>query len=150
MIRPRTWLQRFAPFDVIAVLLGLAFLVTALRTPPEAYDVIGARGWPLAVALGCLGLLALRLLVARARDEAETDRAGPRFWLFCSANTLFVVILSLKVLPFFVTAAIFSTVNHLLLANTLSAARAVGALAVATVVCFALQALFTGVIYVDL
>lgn len=150
MTRSSIWMKRFAPFDVIAVVLGLAFLVTALRTASEAYDIIGARGWPLAVALGCLGLSGLRLVVARAEYNAETSGASPRFWLFCIANTLFVVVLSLKVLPFFVTAAIFSTVNHLLLANTFSFRRLAVASTIAVALCYALQALFTGVIYVDL
>jgi hypothetical protein len=147
--------MRLRLFDLLLLLIGVAFTIQAIRTPPETYDVMGPSLWPLSVALSLLVLLVLSSVFSRqaAPDAEPSDAEAPlsaRFWLMCLAMIALVGVQLLATVPFFLTAAAFCVCAFLLMTRHRDIKSLLQAGGAALLFCFLIQYIFTQFINLDL
>lgn len=138
------------PFDVIALVLALAFLAVAIGTPTERYDILGARTWPLIIAACTLLFCLINLLERHRIRSANPSPVFGRAWLFIAINVGFLTIAALEHFPFFLVAGIAMTFNNRVIEYNFRPLPTMGVLALSLVFCLAVQQFFTSVVYVDL
>lgn len=135
-------------FDATLFAIGAAFIVQALRTPPETYDVMGPALWPFTVALATVLLILARVLQSQPR--AALQPMTMRLAGIALLAIAFVGLQAIAAVPFFLSATIFMFLAYLLMSRTPARREYLPVLAAALgFTCF-LQWIFTSVINLDL
>lgn len=142
--------MRLRLFDLLLLLIGAAFTIQAIRTPPETYDIMGPSLWPLSVALSLLVLMVLSSVFSRQAAPNGDAPLSARFWLMCLAMLALVGVQLLAIVPFFLTAAMFCVCAFLLMTRHRDVKSLLQAGGAALLFCFLIQYIFTQFINLDL